>query len=81
MFSCEEIERLVGAALPGATVTVREVAGDGEHFEAEVESEQFRGKRPVAQHQMVYRALGDAMHTKIHALALTTRTPDTGEEA
>ncbi len=54
-----------------------EVLGDdGQHFEAVVVSPQFTGKNKVQQHQLVYRALGDRMHSEIHALAMRTFTPD-----
>ena len=53
-----------------------EVAGDGQHFEAVIVSELFRGKSKVQQHQLVYRALGDRMREEIHALSMRTLTPD-----
>jgi acid stress-induced BolA-like protein IbaG/YrbA len=68
-----QIEELVRAALPGATVKVR--SEDNVHFEAVVVSADFEGKRPLQRHQMVYRALGERMGGEIHALQLTTLTP------
>ena len=53
-----------------------EVAGDGRHFEAVIVSAQFRGKRMVQQHQLVYAALGDRMREEIHALSMKTFTPE-----
>jgi hypothetical protein len=38
-----EIEALIKAALPDATVTIDDLAGDGDHYAATVVSEQFRG--------------------------------------
>ncbi len=52
-------------------------AGDGDHYAAMVVSEAFRGKSRVQQHQMVYAALGSHMGGALHALALTTKVPDT----
>ena len=71
-----EIERLIREALPDATVTIRDLAGDGDHFAAEVVSESFRGKSRVQQHQMVYEALKGNMGGTLHALALQTAAPD-----
>jgi stress-induced morphogen len=71
-----EIERLIKAALPDARVSIRELAGDGDHYAAKVVSEQFRGKNRVQQHQMVYEALKGNMGDALHALALQTSTPD-----
>ncbi len=53
-----------------------EVVGDGQHFEAVIVSGEFAGKRAIARHQLVYRALGDRMHSEIHALSMRTLTPE-----
>jgi acid stress-induced BolA-like protein IbaG/YrbA len=53
-----------------------EVSGDGQHFEAVIVSEAFRGKSRVQQHQLVYRALGERMREEIHALSMQTLTPE-----
>ena len=52
------------------------VVGDGEHFEALVVSEAFRGKTRVQRHQLVYAALGERMREEIHALSMRTLTPE-----
>jgi stress-induced morphogen len=70
-----EIERMIKAALPDATVEIRDLAGDGDHYAATVTSETFRGMPRVRQHQMVYDALGGRMGGVLHALALTTVVP------
>jgi len=51
------------------------VDGDGRHFQAVIVSGAFEGKRPVQRHQMVYAVLGDRMREEIHALSMTTLTP------
>jgi stress-induced morphogen len=71
-----EIERLIRASIPDAAVTIRDLAGDGDHYAATVISETFRGKSRVQQHQIVYEALRSEMGGKLHALALQTGTPD-----
>jgi acid stress-induced BolA-like protein IbaG/YrbA len=53
-----------------------EVIGDGQHFEALIVSEAFRGKSRVQRHQLVYGALGDRMREEIHALSMQTLTPE-----
>jgi stress-induced morphogen len=70
-----EIERLIKAALPDASVEIRDLAGDGDHYEAKVVSPAFRGKSRVQQHQIVYQALQGRMGGELHALALTTAAP------
>lgn len=51
------------------------VDGDGQHFEAIIVSPEFAGKMRVAQHQLVYKILGDKMLADIHALSMRTLTP------
>ena len=70
-----EIERLIQAGLPDATVEVRDPHNDNTHFEASVVSASFKGKSRVAQQQMVYATLGGRVGNEIHALALSTSTP------
>jgi stress-induced morphogen len=71
-----EIETLIKTALPDATVTIRDLAGDGDHYAAEVVSETFRGKSRVQQHKLVYDALRGNMGGALHALALQTSIPE-----
>ena len=75
--SAIEIEKLIRDAIPDAKVTIRDLAGDDDHFAAEVVSESFRGKSRVQQHQMVYNALEGNMGGVLHALALQTSAPET----
>ena len=74
--SASEIERLIKEALPDATVEIRDLAGDGDHYAAIVISAAFQGKTRVQQHQMVYNALKGGMGNELHALALQTSAPD-----
>jgi len=73
--NANDIERLIKEALPDAKVTIKDLAGDGDHYAAEVISEAFRGKTRVQQHQMVYAALKGRMGGELHALALQTSAP------
>jgi stress-induced morphogen len=74
--NAREIELLIKGALPDAKVTIRDLAGDGDHYAAEVVSESFRGKSRVQQHKMVYDALKGNMGGALHALALQTSAPE-----
>tara|TARA_R110002012_G_scaffold258598_10_gene439423 strand:- start:17895 stop:18122 length:228 start_codon:yes stop_codon:yes gene_type:complete len=71
-----DIEKLIKTGIPDAQVTIRDLAGDGDHYAAEVVSESFRGKSRVQQHQMVYNALEGNMGGVLHALALQTSVPE-----
>jgi stress-induced morphogen len=71
-----EIERLIKTSIPDAQVTIRDLAGDGDHYAATVLAASFKGKSRVQQHQLVYNALKGRMGGMLHALALQTGTPD-----
>lgn len=73
--SAADIERFIKEGLPGAQVEIRDLAGDGNHYAATVVSPAFKGKSRIQQHQMVYAALKGSMGGALHALALTTSTP------
>ena len=70
--NANEIEKLIKAGIPDAEVTIRDLAGDGDHYAATVMAESFRGKSRVQQHQLVYEALKGQMGGALHALALQT---------
>ena len=70
-----DIEQLIKTTFPDATIELKDLAGDGDHWAAHVVSAAFKGKSRVQQHQMVYEALGGRMGGVLHALALTTATP------
>ena len=69
------IEAMIREAIPDAHVEILDLAGDGDHYEARVVAESFRGVPRVRQHQRVYEALGGRMGTELHALKLTTSAP------
>ena len=70
-----EVETLIRQGIPDAHVEVRDTTGGGDHFEALIVSTVFEGKGLVERHQTVYKALGDAMRVRVHALSLRTLTP------
>lgn len=72
----DQIETLIRAALPDAQVTITDLAGDNDHYAAHVVSAAFAGKTRVAQHKLVYEALGGRMGGELHALQLTTAVPN-----
>lgn len=73
--SATEIEGMIVAALPGATVEMTDLAGDNDHWAARVIAPQFAGISRVQQHKLVYEALGGRMGGVLHALQLTTAAP------
>ncbi len=73
--TASDIELFIKEGLPDAHVEIKDLAGDGNHYAATVISPAFKGKSRVQQHQMVYAALKGNMGGVLHALALTTSTP------
>ncbi len=71
-----DIEAMIRAAFPDAAIEITDLAGDGDHYAAKVTSAAFVGMPRVRQHQAVYAALGGRMGGELHALQLTTATPD-----
>lgn len=74
-----EIEALIRETFPEARITVTDLAGDGNHYAAEVVDESFRGQNRVQQQRAVYAALKGRMDGnagELHALALTTKAPE-----
>ncbi|MCC0078458.1 MAG: BolA family transcriptional regulator [Rhodobacter sp.] len=77
--SATELETLLRESFPAATITITDLAGDGNHYAAEVIDPSFKGKNRVQQQREVYAALKgkmDGAHGELHALALTTKAPD-----
>ena len=50
--------------------------GGETHFDIYVVAAAFQGQSRVARQRMVYRLLGDEIAAGVHALAMTTLTPD-----
>lgn len=69
----KQVEELIGQALPQARVEV--FSEDNTHFSARIVSAAFAGLRPLARHQLVYRALGERVGREIHALSIEAYTP------
>ena len=71
-----ELEGLLKEDFPEDEINLTDLAGDDDHWSAEIISSEFAGKSRVAQHQMVYAALQGRMGNELHALQLKTRAPD-----
>ena len=72
----KEIESLIKAALPDASVEIQDLAGDGNHYSATIISSEFSGKNKIEQHKMVYNSLKGKMGNELHALAIKTKEKD-----
>tara|TARA_Y100001970_G_C14231747_1_gene859075 strand:+ start:46 stop:276 length:231 start_codon:yes stop_codon:yes gene_type:complete len=68
----EEIENLIKESIPDAEISIKDLAGDENHYSATIKSKVFAGKSKIEQHKMVYKALKGKMGNELHALALNT---------
>lgn len=69
------LKKMIIDAFPDASVNIVDLAGDNDHWSAEIISEDFRGKSRIQQHKMVYSALQGKMGGELHALQLKTSAP------
>jgi len=76
----EQVEALIKAGIPDAEV---KVTGDGRHFEVEVISPAFEGKRLIQRHRMVMETVkAQVASDELHALSIkSTKTPEEAAEA
>ena len=74
-----DIESLIRGSFPNAKITITDLAGDGNHWAAEVIDDSFKGMNRVQQQRAVYASLKgkmDGAQGELHALALTTKAPE-----
>ncbi|MBC3875352.1 BolA family protein [Undibacterium flavidum] len=50
-------------------------AGGAGHYTVTIISEKFEGLNRISRHRLVYDAVGDLMHTEIHALVIQALSP------
>ncbi len=75
----QDIETLIRESFPQAKITITDLAGDGNHWAAEVIDASFKGMNRVQQQRAVYASLKgkmDGPNGALHALALTTKVPE-----
>ena len=68
-----QVADLIRQAIPDVQIDVR--SDDNTHFAALLVATAFEGLRPIARHQLVYRALGERVGREIHALSIEAYTP------
>jgi len=79
--SADQITEIVTAALPDAQIEMEDLTGTSDHWSMRVVSSAFEGHNRVKRHRMIYAALKEPLKGPIHALALTTLTPEEAAKA
>ena len=70
--SIEEIKKLIISSIPDATIEIKDLVGDNNHYSAKITSKIFNGKSKIEQHKLVYKSLNGKMGNELHALSITT---------
>jgi|TARA_B100000767_G_C19449986_1_gene403589 stress-induced morphogen len=68
----EEIKKLIISSIPDATIEIKDLMGDSNHYSAKIASKIFNGKSKIEQHKLVYKSLQGKMGNELHALSITT---------
>ncbi len=76
MIDPNEIERRILAVLPDAQIRVEDLTGTKDHYQVHIVSKDFEGMMPLKRHRLVYEPFKDVIGGPLHALTLTTKTPD-----
>ena len=70
--SISEIKKLILDSIPDATIEIKDLVGDNNHYSAKITSQIFNGKSKIEQHKLVYKSLQGKMGNELHALSITT---------
>ena len=70
--SIDEIKKLITSSIPDATIEIKDLVGDSNHYSAKITSKIFNGKSKIEQHKIVYKSLKGKMGNELHALSITT---------
>ena len=69
----EEIKKLIISSIPDATIEIKDLMGDNNHYSAIIKSKMFNGLSRIEQHKLVYKSLKGKMGNELHALAIKTK--------
>ena len=70
--SIEEIKKLIISSIPDASIEIKDLMGDNNHYQALIKSKMFSGLSKIDQHKLVYKSLKGKMGNELHALSITT---------
>ena len=70
--SVEEIKKLIIDTIPDASIEIKDLVGDNNHYSAKITSKVFKGKSKIEQHKLIYKSLQGKMGNELHALSITT---------
>ena len=68
----EEIKKMITSSIPDATIEIKDLMGDNNHYSAVIKSKEFKGLTKIQQHKLVYKSLKGKMGSELHAFSITT---------
>ena len=68
----DEIKKLIKTSIPDASIEIKDLMGDNNHYSAIIKSKIFNGLSKIEQHKLVYKSLKGKMGNELHALSITT---------
>ena len=70
----EEIKKLIKETIPDATIEIKDLMGDNNHYSATIKSSKFNNLNKLEQHKLVYKSLKGKMGNELHALSIITKS-------
>ncbi len=70
--AADEIKKLIMLSIPDASIEIKDLMGDNNHYSAIIKSKMFNGLSKIEQHKLVYKSLKGKMGNELHALSITT---------
>ena len=68
----KEIKKMITSSIPDATIEIKDLMGDNNHYSAVIKSKEFKGLTKIRQHKLVYKSLRGKMGNELHAFSITT---------
>ena len=68
----DEIKKLIKETIPDASIEIKDLAGDNNHYSATIKSKMFKNLNKIEQHKLVYKSLKGKMGNELHALSINT---------
>lgn len=73
----QDIKDIIRDTIPDAVIKTKDPRGDGQYIELYIQSQAFKGKSRIAQHQIVYAALEQKIKSDdLQRIALSTSPPE-----
>tara|TARA_B110000444_G_C18450450_1_gene415442 strand:+ start:179 stop:409 length:231 start_codon:yes stop_codon:yes gene_type:complete len=69
----DEIKKLIKDFIPDASIEIKDLMGDNNHYAAVIKSSRFNNLSKIEQHKLVYKSLKGKMGNELHALSIITK--------